>query len=155
MCSLFVVFYFGALVIRFGGRHVCAISRCGVRCVAFRQSLLLLLLLLLLPLLLCSHCHVGDADRTGDVDEDNAAEDYIRCVVCASVCACVCFDPRPRFLLLYVVVAKLTVANASYVVRLMYCHLMHLLSDRCLLHPRSAHTVTLGYPAHKAFGVPK
>ena len=39
MCRLFVVFHFGALVIRFGGRHVCAISRCGVRCVAFCQSL--------------------------------------------------------------------------------------------------------------------
>ena len=66
-----------------------------------------------------SYCHVGDADRTGDDDEDNDAEDDIRCVVCVCVCVCVCFDPSPRFLLLYVVVAKLTVANASYMVRLM------------------------------------
>ena len=58
------------------------------------------------------------------------------------VCVCVCSYPSPRCLLLHVVVAKLTVANASFVVRLMYSHLMHPRSDRCLLHPRSSHTHT-------------
>ena len=37
--------HFGALLVRFGGRHVCAISRCAVCCVAFCRVFLLLLFL--------------------------------------------------------------------------------------------------------------